>query len=971
MPHVSLFGATYIFRAVAHFILALFLISEIAAQEPVFIEHELEATFADITINVLMQDNNCMLWLGTSSGIFQYNGFSMKPIHFPDSIADRDVTALYQDQEDVIWIGTRSGGVYHGSQSGKITSVQWEERVSEASITGFVEDKVGQLWMSTYGKGLYMFDGARLVHLGTDTGLLDNDLYHVIADRNGRIWVATDRGINICSYDPVTGARIQKLERGKLPDQITRALHEDKDGNIWIGTYEGGIVRYNAASDTLDLYLEDDDLGYITYLTTFDSLELWVGTSRGLWRYQYQSGRFSRILSAEKLSHSLIRTLVKDIEGNLWVIREDNDIYSTFRPFENLELEIDEVQALYVDLAGTFWVGTTSGLYSGVHGASRTSLEPHLASLGINVTGILADPGGRLWLGTMDHGLIIYDPTEGSYEVRHLNNQVASNTVMAMDSDKHGMWIAMIGGITYLPFNENTQFRSLDHVKKTFQSKELAFVFDVLVDQRGDPWFATDGYGLVTYRNHEIQYYQEPQQRIKTVYSLTEDHRGHLWLSTPDHGLFEFDGDSFAILGPHEGLSNPEVSALATDRNGDILIAHSRGIDVMKPAQRHFMYFDNEVGIKKLVPGLNAYAVDALGHVWFGADGRLIKYSALYDALSIHPRTQLTNVSVLLDPVDFYQTTHFSHNQNHFTFDFIGLWYTSPVSVKYLYKLVGHDLEWKESRDHVTSYSALKPGEYTFRVKASENNFFHDEPIAEYHFTIEKPFWKRAWFIVLAAIMIGSAVYLFMRMRIQRSQRLMRIKKEKIESQFLALKAQINPHFLFNSFNTLIAIIDENKDLAIEYVEKLSDFYRSILQYREKETIPLDEEIGLVRDYYFLLQQRYGKNALLEVNINGAHGDIPPLTLQMLIENAVKHNIISRSKPLTIEITDERPGYITIRNNIQKRIEAKSSTKFGLQSINNRYEVLCDKKVLVEENSNYFEVHVPIIKTKSSENSHH
>ena len=184
--------------------------------------------------------------------------------------------------------------------------------------------------------------------------------------------------------------------------------------------------------------------------------------------------------------------------------------------------------------------------------------------------------------------------------------------------------------------------------------------------------------------------------------------------------------------------------------------------------------------------------------------------------------------------------------------------------------------------------------------------------------------------------------------------------REKLESQFEALKSQINPHFLFNNFNTLITIIEENPTIAVEYVEKLSDFYRSILQYREQQTIHLREELKIVKDYTFLLKKRYGDNLRMNIEIeNLDHVHIVPLTLQMLVENAVKHNVISRHDPLTIRILREDTGYITICNNLQKKIVAEQSTGFGLESIVKRYGLLTDQEVLIRPERHEFKVSIP------------
>jgi hypothetical protein len=414
-------------------------------------------------------------------------------------------------------------------------------------------------------------------------------------------------------------------------------------------------------------------------------------------------------------------------------------------------------------------------------------------------------------------------------------------------------------------------------------------------------------------------------------------------------------------------LRSVNISAIATTQKGEILIVHNKGIDALIPSRRHFIYFDDEVGIQGDVPVLNAVSTDALGNVWIGMQNKLVKYTSLLEELSIHPCTKIAQVSVNQSPVDFHHRKEFSAEENFFAFDYTGLWYTSPGVVKYMYILEGHDKDWKESKDHIAIYSNLKPGKYVFRVKASENKYFYDEPLAEYAFEIRHPFWLTPWFIGLVSILTIWLIYFITKNREARLRRIEQLNKEKIESQLMALKAQINPHFLFNSFNTLITIIDENSgnpDVPVEYVQKLADFYRSILQYREEELISIPEEIDLVKNYCYLLQKRYGDNLRMEIHTDSdLTGFIAPLTLQMLVENAVKHNIISRAKPLVVHIFAE-DDYIVVDNNVQKKLDEIQSTRFGLQSIAKRYALITEKKVLVHETEKRFKVSIPILKRK-------
>lgn len=311
-------------------------------------------------------------------------------------------------------------------------------------------------------------------------------------------------------------------------------------------------------------------------------------------------------------------------------------------------------------------------------------------------------------------------------------------------------------------------------------------------------------------------------------------------------------------------------------------------------------------------------------------------------------------------PVDFRETSIFSHDQNFFQFHFAGLWHTNPEAVRYRYRLDGIDPGWKTTRDNFASYPQLPPGTYTLRIQASEHGNFNGAQEVSWSFTIEPPFWRRWWFIAGMLFLISALTGMYVRTREDRLNREASLEREMVESQFAALKSQINPHFLFNSFNTLIGAIEENPKKAVEYVEHLADFYRNMLLYRERNLIRLEEELSLANSYCYLLEMRYESGFRLAVNVTEQAGMIMPLSLQMLVENAIKHNVVSATRPLFVEIYTEN-GYIVVRNNLQRKINPESGTHFGLQSLTRRYQLLSGKPVLTEESAGYFTVKIPLL----------
>ncbi|NVO11868.1 MAG: histidine kinase [Bacteroidales bacterium] len=189
-----------------------------------------------------------------------------------------------------------------------------------------------------------------------------------------------------------------------------------------------------------------------------------------------------------------------------------------------------------------------------------------------------------------------------------------------------------------------------------------------------------------------------------------------------------------------------------------------------------------------------------------------------------------------------------------------------------------------------------------------------------------------------------------------------KLEKENIKSQYETLKSQINPHFLFNNLNTLASLIEENPKIAVDYVQKTADYYRNILFLKDKEIITIEEELELIKTFFNLQSNRYGDNLKVNINIpsNQLFNFVAPLTLQMLVENAIKHNIISKDKPLTISIFTNNNAII-VSNNFQKRDLEQASNKFGLKNICDRYSFLTSKKVEIIENESNFTVSIPIL----------
>ena len=214
---------------------------------------------------------------------------------------------------------------------------------------------------------------------------------------------------------------------------------------------------------------------------------------------------------------------------------------------------------------------------------------------------------------------------------------------------------------------------------------------------------------------------------------------------------------------------------------------------------------------------------------------------------------------------------------------------------------------------------------------------------------------------ILSVIFLGMFVFHRMSASLIEAEQL---KQENLIAQNQALRQQIDPHFLFNSITTLTTLIAENKDLAIEFVQRLSKVYRHVLQSKEHDLVDLKTEIEFVRDYAFAFQMRFGEQFRLIIDIPGhaMTSKIPPLTLQILVENAVKHNTISRDHPLEIKIMLDGESKLVVQNNLMRKPVASSPTHIGLNNILARYKYVSQGIVEVTETKKEFIVKLPLVK---------
>lgn len=295
----------------------------------------------------------------------------------------------------------------------------------------------------------------------------------------------------------------------------------------------------------------------------------------------------------------------------------------------------------------------------------------------------------------------------------------------------------------------------------------------------------------------------------------------------------------------------------------------------------------------------------------------------------------------------------------------VTLWSASIYNTKWLDKFV----PWVENPLKRTLYTFISMVAYTFLVVTIVDLFLDVFVLGK---TIPEALKDTSVGYVPAfiatfsvnVIMHGRAFLLSWR---QSSIDVEKLRTEQVSTQYQSLRNQVNPHFLFNALNALSSLVYDDQEKAVEFIRKLSHVYRYVLDQKDAEMVKVQQELDFAENFIFLQQIRFGENLKIEVKKESGEGLIPPLAIQLLVENAIKHNVVSESYPLTIGI-DVGKTQVKVYNTIKEKI-SKDSTGIGLKNLRERYKYLTNKELTINNNGKTFEVILPIIQEDQKEST--
>jgi ligand-binding sensor domain-containing protein len=943
-----------------------------AAQSPYFHQVIVNRENTNLGFNSIAIDTNRFIWLASSEGLLKYNGTDYTSFTFKKDGPVDEATAVFTDKKGMVWAGYKSGVIARVTENGLAAPADLKPK---APVTSIYEDAAAVLWFTTGGDGLYYFENGVLHHIGINEGLADDYCYAVTEDKQKKIWVGTDQGISILikagSSYKVTNDTISH----RLPDVIVRDLKTDRNGTVWIALQDSGVCRFIAGENKIVIpsWSRNWKNGAVQNLF-FNKNELWLATEdHGVFYYDLTTAALKNYSGYDNFTFNDVKKVIADPEENLWLASATGLIRShgqwlTFMNKAGNE-KLNYIHTVFCSASGNIYLTPDQGLMRFKADGSdvRKYTVTPLKDL-IDIVSMYEDDCGYIWIGTMGGGLFRLNTVTG--QVHRINGaELNTASILSIDGSGNELWLGTFGGAYYCKITDTCSGDNPE-IKIVKLDKEPAlgnfYIYTVFVDSRKRVWFGTDKMGLTCYADGKYYNYSVKQGiRSNTVYSITEDNKGAIWFSTPNEGICRYDGRTFRNYGKAEGLRELTITALKYISFDRIIMVHHKGIDVLHTSSGKIDYYGAENNLSDINPDLNSISVDRNGSVWVGTEKGIVIYNPSLNINPAGPQIILNKVSLIGTLRNQIARHEFRYNENSFSFDFTGIWYTDPARISYQYMLSGYNAAWISTTDKQIVFPNLPPGKYEFKVRGSLSPSFHVSDSTSYSFVIKKPVWTESWFVISASLLFIIALLIIIRNRDLRLKGIEALKKESVEYRFETLKSQVNPHFLFNSFNTLIAIIEKDKEVAIEYVEKLSDYFRNMIQHREKETIMLSEEIEMVKTYYYLQKKRFGEHLMLEIKLNDDllhHTFVPPLSIQLLIENAIKHNAVSRETPLKVEVYQAGENTITVKNNINIKMTPEISTGIGLQNIINRYKILTSEKVLIFFDRHIFSITIPLIR---------
>lgn len=907
-------------------------------------------------VRVITQDEKGYIWILTENGLQRYDGYRFVnypyDLNSPDGIIDTRTASLFSDQKNnCLWIIDKKVQKFD-LRTNKFQSYTIEELAKDRSFHFDVyKDAANNDWLlGDFGLICpHPFRDMSTAYLSA-TGLSPHTSTIFYTDTvSQQTWMVNfwqglllfdkkTKRVYTHSYNPLHNRMLEVVDKTSL----VGILHDSK-GNVWLNTNVPEFYRYQSNTQKLSTYslanfhflkrrTNPGRSLYVQSIFEDGQGQVWLGTaSAGLLKYQEQADEFLSVADEEKDQKGLyynynIQSVFQDRDENIW-LGTDKGI-SIFNPYRQKfkiirheeanpsSLPKEEIQCFIQAGNGDILVGTWGGgltLYD-----SNWNFKKNLRFSGPFeydlIWSFVQNDDGTVWAGCQ-HGYVhIYDPLTQKVQTIH-PPELENFTVHCMTKDREGnIWFGLHNGKIAEWNKKERKFYSYRDGATKVEPYHNG-VLNIFFDSKGRCWASTEG-GLKQFdtkaRTYAAVYnprLSNPAANSATSIQGIEEYNDSTLVMGTQHGgitLFNISSRTFSRLSTPEGIPSNTIYSVKKDAKGDFWLTTDYSVFKFLPAEKKFVRYPIDQGtINSSFETLNFYTLQ--NGDWLAATATEI-ISFRPAQMDEHPagghRVAITGITVFDHPLfadsllSLARPIHLDHQQNFLTVEFSLLSFFNQEQIDYFYKLSGINSDWvKSSSKQFASYTDLAPGSYTFYVKAENGGKM--VAATSFEFIITPPFWKTWWFALLVVAVSAWLVFLLVTRKIRAIRRQAELKHKLAETEMMALRSQMNPHFIFNCLNAIDNLVQTNQpDKATTYLARFARLIRYLLESSKNNLVPFEKDFETLRLYLELEQFRAGNKFSYQLTADKEllEGDykVPPLIIQPFVENAIQHGLLNK-----------------------------------------------------------------------------
>ena len=747
-------------------------------------------------VYTMIQGKNDYIWLGTDAGLSRFDGVVFQNFTSENGMAEGGVYSIMQDSRGIIWLGHLDGRLSRYVDN-RFENIEFPRGEIKGDITSILEDPEGRIWLTSSASGALRIDNPEdppskitYKHFLGREGLSDQ-VFASIKTRDNQLYFLTDRGIRVFNSD---SSLFESLTIENLPRYFMMiTVFEDDRGDLWFGTYNGGLYHWKKETGEMIIYDSVRDglaKNWVSFITQDSHGRMWIGTWGGGITL-IENGRLKNFNSTNGLRDVFIKSILEDKEGNILIGTFDHGLeifkgehFITFGSNDGLANPI--VWAIHQDQKGKYWFGTNEGItiYDPLAPESRRFSYYNQQNRYIEnkIRFFRHDRKGDIWIGTEGGGVVRYEITTGRFiNDVYLNERLHRDQIVtALEVDNHNnLWIGTNEGVGYYEIDNG-------YMERLTQTSGIAgnLISALYYDSKGTLWIGSQVTGL-TKCVREGDAYSFTIMRMPrnfTPGSITEDRNGNLWIGT-EKGVYVFNGDTIVRhLTENDGLLANLVNLVDHDLEGNIYIGTNKGLNKYVPGEDKIYTYSRKSGFVGIETKKNASFCDRQGNMWFGTVQGVTRYDPrMVSDIEMEPLTHIRNMQINYQPASLIPGQKLNYRQKNIVFDYNSICLRNPDAVRYMVMLEGADETWRPHTSQTRAiYPALSPGKYTFKVIArNSTGNWNIDPVT-YSFVIRPPFYQTWWFIMICAVAGITGILLYIKIREESLKRENRILEEKV-----------------------------------------------------------------------------------------------------------------------------------------------------------------------------------------------